>query len=88
MQVRRGLTDVGGVLAFEDLKTTRSFRTVPMADLALEKLREHIDTYVNSDDDSALLLPGVRGAPTPEQLAQTPLRSRRCAGRTRSPVAP
>lgn len=63
VHVRRGLTDVGGVIAFEDLKTTRSFRTVPMADLALEKLWEHIDTYVNSDDDSALLFPGLRGAP-------------------------
>lgn len=63
IHVRRGLTDVGGVIAFEDVKTTRSFRTVPMADLALEKLRDHVDTYVGRDDNPSLLFPGLRGAP-------------------------
>ncbi|MGH9224272.1 MAG: tyrosine-type recombinase/integrase [Acidimicrobiales bacterium] len=63
VRVERGLTDVGGVIAFEDVKTARSLRSVPMADLALEKLRVHIDAYVAADDEDALLFPGSRGAP-------------------------
>ena len=45
------------------MKTARSFRSVPMADLALEKLAEHIEAFVGRADVSALLFPGVKGAP-------------------------
>jgi integrase len=61
--VRRGLTDVGGIIAYENVKTARSFRSVPMADLALEKLAGHIEAFVGSSDVSALLFPGAKGAP-------------------------
>ncbi len=63
IRVRRGLTDVGGIIAYEDVKTTRSFRSVPMADLALEELAEHIDAFVERADVGGLLFPGAKGAP-------------------------
>ncbi len=86
--VRRGLTDVGGIIAYENVKTARSFRSVPMADLALEKLAEHIEVFVRYADASALLFPGAKGAP----LRPNNLRKRHCgpaviSRRARSPVA-
>lgn len=87
IHVRRGLTDVGGIIAFEDVKTSRSFRSVPMADLALEKLSDHIGTYVGRDDVGALLFPGTNGAPLRPNNAQASLRPRRGPRRAHSPVA-
>lgn len=62
IRVDEAVTDVGGYLEFEDPKTERAFRTVPMADLALEKLRAHIDMRIGWDDPRALLFVGPGGA--------------------------
>ena len=62
IRVDEGLTDVAGHLEFEDPKTERAFRTVPMADLALDKLRHHVETRVGWDDPRALLFRGSQGA--------------------------
>lgn len=61
IRVDEGLTDVAGHLAFEDPKTARAFRTVPMADLALDKLRQHIELRVGWDDPRAPLFLGQAG---------------------------
>lgn len=62
MRVDEGLTDVNGI-EFEDPKTEKAFRTVPLPDLALDKLREHIESYVGWDDPRALLFAGRDGNP-------------------------
>lgn len=62
IRVDEGLTDVAGYLEFEDPKTARAFRTVPIADLALEKLRQHIETRVGWDNPRTLLFLGRDGA--------------------------
>ena len=62
IRVDEGLTDVSGVLEFEQPKTDRSFRSVPIADLALRKLREHIEATSGWDDPSALLYTSSQGA--------------------------
>ncbi len=61
IRVDEGLTDVGGVVAFEDPKTERAFRTVPMADLALEHLHTHLDTRVDTGDVRSLLFTAPGG---------------------------
>lgn len=61
IRVDEAVTDVRGYLEFEDPKTERAFRTVPMADLALERLREHIDQRIGWDDRRALLFVGPDG---------------------------
>lgn len=61
IRVDEGLTDVDGLVTFEDPKTERAFRTVPMADLALEHLRRHMDALVNQDDHQALLFTSPEG---------------------------
>ncbi|MFN8037598.1 MAG: site-specific integrase [Acidimicrobiales bacterium] len=61
IRVDEGLTDVDGLVKFEDPKTERAFRTVPMADLALEHLRRHIDRLVDEDDSQALLFTSPEG---------------------------
>jgi len=61
IRVDEGLTDVDGLVKFEDPKTERAFRTVPMADLALEHLRRHIDRLVDEDDQQALLFTSPEG---------------------------
>jgi len=63
IRVDEGLTDVGGTLAFEDPKSGRAHRTVPMADLALDGLRAHVDQRVGWDDPTALLFCGRDGGP-------------------------
>ncbi|HUP68235.1 MAG TPA: tyrosine-type recombinase/integrase [Acidimicrobiales bacterium] len=62
MRVDEGLTDVNGI-EFEDPKTEKAFRTVPLPDLALDKLREHIESYVGWGDPRALLFAGRDGNP-------------------------
>lgn len=64
VRVDEGLTDVAGHVEFEDPKTERARRSVPMADLALEKLHEHITDHVGWDDQKALLFTGSGGAVT------------------------
>ena len=82
IRVDEALTDVDGHLAFEDPKTARGFRAVPMADLALDRLRSHVAQRVGWADP-----PGVavhctqRRHAASEQLAPTPLRSGREQGR-------
>jgi len=61
IRVDEGLTDVDGLVEFEDPKTEKAFRSVPMADLALEHLRRHIDTLVDEDDQQALLFTSPEG---------------------------
>ena len=61
IRVDEGLTDVGGLVAFEDPKTERAFRTVPMADFALEHLHTHLDARVDTDDARALLFTSPGG---------------------------
>jgi len=61
IRVDEGLTDVNGFVEFEDPKTERAFRTVPMADLALEHLESHIDALVDADDQRALLFTSPEG---------------------------
>lgn len=61
IRVDEGLTDVAGDLAFEDPKTDRSFRSVPVADLPLHKLREHIERNVGWNDPDALLFTSRQG---------------------------
>lgn len=61
IRVDEGLTDVAGVLEFEDPKTHRSFRTVPMADLALDKLRCHVEATIGWADPGALLFTSPQG---------------------------
>jgi len=61
IRVDEGLTDVNGLVEFEDPKTVRAFRTVPMADLALEHLQSHIDALVDGDDLRALLFTSPEG---------------------------
>ncbi|MGZ4707243.1 MAG: tyrosine-type recombinase/integrase [Acidimicrobiales bacterium] len=55
IRVDEGLTEVDGLVAFEDPKTERAFRTVPMADLALEHLHTHIEKSVDAGDSRSLL---------------------------------
>jgi integrase len=55
IRVDEGITDVDGHLAFEDPKTERGFRTVPIADVALEKLKAHVADRVGFDNPNALL---------------------------------
>lgn len=62
IRVDEGLTDVDGRLEFECPKTSRGRRIVPMADLALERLKEHIEQYVGWGDPTALLFTGRDGA--------------------------
>jgi integrase len=61
IRVDEGLTDVGGILEFEDPKTDRAHRSVPMADIAMSKLREHVDGTVGWDEPSALLFTSPDG---------------------------
>jgi integrase len=61
IRVDEGQTDVSGLGEFEDPKTVRAFRTVPMADLALEHLESHIDALVDADDQRALLFTSPEG---------------------------
>ncbi len=61
VRVDEAVTDVDGHLEFEDPKTERAFRTVPMADLALEKLRDHIEQRIGWEDPRALLFVGPGG---------------------------
>lgn len=61
IRVDEGLTDVGGHLEFENPKTERAFRTVPMADHALKKLREHVEACLGWDDPRGLLFLGRDG---------------------------
>lgn len=61
IRVDEAVTDVGGRLEFEDPKTERAFRTVPMADLALDKLREHIEQRIGWDNPRVLLFVGAGG---------------------------
>jgi integrase len=61
IRVDEGLTDVGGHLEFENPKTERAFRTVPMADPALEKLRDHVESRLGWEDPRALLFLGRDG---------------------------
>lgn len=61
IRVDEALTDVDGHLEFESPKTARGRRVVPMADLALEKLKEHIEQYVGRDEPSVLLFTGRDG---------------------------
>ncbi len=61
IRVDEGLTDVDGHLEFESPKTARGRRVVPMADLALEKLKEHIEQFVGWDESTALLFRGRDG---------------------------
>ena len=61
IRVDEGLTDVGGLVAFEDPKTERAFRTVPMADLALEHLQSHLDVRVDTGDARSLLFTAPGG---------------------------
>ena len=61
IRVDEGLTDVDGHLEFESPKTARGRRVVPMADLALEKLKGHIEQYVGWDEPTALLFSGRDG---------------------------
>jgi integrase len=62
IRVDEALTDVDGHLAFEDPKTARGFRAVPMADLALDRLRSHIEQRVGWADPRALLFTAPNGA--------------------------
>lgn len=62
IRVDESLTDVNGI-QFENPKTERAFRTVPLPDIALDRLREHIDSYVGWDDLRALLFAGRDGQP-------------------------
>ncbi len=61
IRVDEGLTDVDGQLKFENPKSDRAFRTVPMADLALEKLTAHIELRVEGTDRRALLFAAPDG---------------------------
>ena len=61
IRVDEGRTDVDGLVKFEDPKTERAFRTVPMADLTLEHLRHHIGRLVDEDDQQALLFTSPEG---------------------------
>jgi integrase len=61
IRVDEGLTDVAGRLEFENPKTEKAFRTVPMADLALDKLRQHVEVHVGWDDLRAPLFLGRDG---------------------------
>lgn len=61
IRVDEGVTEVSGHLAFEDPKTPRSFRTVAIADLAMEKLEGHLTRYGNLNDQRALLFEGPKG---------------------------
>jgi len=56
IRVDEGLTDVDGHVVFEDPKTARAFRTVPIADLALDHLRTHLDTFIAEPEDPHELL--------------------------------
>ncbi len=62
IRVTRGLTDVGGILAFEEPKTDRAKRTVPIADRPLEYLRDHIEGTVGWSDPAALLFTSPDGS--------------------------
>jgi integrase len=62
IRVDEGLTDVDGHVTFEDPKTERAFRTVPIADLALDHLHTHIGRYVDADDQRALLFTSPSGS--------------------------
>lgn len=62
IRVDEAVTDVDGHLEFEDPKTDRAFRTVPIADPVLDKLREHIERSIGWDDRRALLFTGPGGA--------------------------
>jgi len=61
IRVDEGLTDVSGLVVFEDPKTERAFRTVPMADLALDHLHTHLDSDVDEHDPRALLFTAPGG---------------------------
>jgi integrase len=62
IRVDEALTDVDGHLAFEDPKTARGFRAVPMADFALDRLRTHVDQRVGWAEPRALLFTAPDGA--------------------------
>ncbi len=61
VRVDEGVTDVQGHLAFEEPKTERARRSVPIADPVLDALRAHIEDRVGWDDSSALLFTGRDG---------------------------
>ena len=61
IRVDEGLTDVDGLVAFEDPKTERAFRTVPMADVALERLHTHINALVDANNARSLLFTSPQG---------------------------
>lgn len=74
IRVDEAVTDVNGHLEYEEPKSDRAFRTVPIADLPLEKLRSHIESRIGWDDSASLLFPwsGRRDLPA-VQLEKTPL---------------
>jgi len=62
IRVDEGLTDVAGTIEFEDPKTEKAFRSVPIADLALQHLRSHVDATIGWDDQRALMFTAPGGA--------------------------
>jgi len=61
IRVDEGVTDVGGVLEFEDPKTDRARRSVPIADVAMDKLRVHVEAAVGWKHPAALLFTSPEG---------------------------
>jgi integrase len=84
IRVDEGLTDVDGVLEFEEPKTERARRSVPVADIAMSKLRGHVESVVGWDDPSALLFT----SPTGETLRPTNWRRRQWAAATKAAKLP
>jgi integrase len=60
IRVDEALSDVGGHLSFEDPKSARAFRTIPMADVAMDHLWHHIESR-RSDDARAMVFSGPDG---------------------------
>lgn len=61
IRIDEGLTDVGGVVEFEEPKTDKARRSVPMADIAMSRLREHVEATVGWNVPSALLFTSPNG---------------------------
>jgi integrase len=57
IRVDEAVTDVSGMLEFEEPKTGRGRRRVPMADFALDKLRTHVEDEIGWSNRGALLFP-------------------------------
>ena len=83
LHVDEGLAEVNG-LTFDEPKTRRGLRHIPVADRLLTALESHIAEYVELGNSNAFLFPGPRGGALRPRLAKQVLETSGDRLRTRT----